>query len=449
MRGFSQAQRLCAFFLVTLPAVADAGRTVFRFSVGEELIYESRSAFKHSSGSFETNSKATYWVIEEAEAGKWKLIVATKSTFQQVMESQKEPFTNERLEIKEVTVDQFGRSTGQPETDGAILQIIFPDKDPLPEKWSYGDGEETDVRILKESEKQLTLQTESRGLFRDIYGIFSEEKLVFDQAAGRVVSSTGVQRQDYGFKGEGTTEGRLFSAKQLSPAELEALQQAAGHYFALQKEVGSAWEKLEKHPAEAENILQEVERLQKAAQKEITMEPFRGALEKSLSDLGGQRSYHVKSAEKKATVLNKPSPEWTAKDLSGKAFTLADFRGQVVLLDFWYRGCGWCIRAMPQIKELANHYQGRPVKVIGMCTDANPDDAKFVIEKMKLNYPTLLAEGINEKYGIQGFPTLVVLDQQGVVRDFHAGYSPELKDKLVDVVDKLLADPAPETGRTE
>ena len=114
--------------------------------------------------------------------------------------------------------------------------------------------------------------------------------------------------------------------------------------------------------------------------------------------------------------MNKPSPEWDTTDLAGSAVSLAGCRGKVLVLDFWYRGCGWCIRAMPQMKQVATHFQGRPVAVLGMNTDRDQADAQFVVDKLALNYPTLKAEGLPEKYGVRGFPTLLVIDQAGVVR---------------------------------
>ena len=137
-----------------------------------------------------------------------------------------------------------------------------------------------------------------------------------------------------------------------------------------------------------------------------------------------------KQAAGLAAVLDKPSPAWQTTDLSGGQRSIDGCRGKVVVLDFWYRGCGWCIRAMPQIKEVAAHHQGRPVEVLGMNTDDDEADARFVIDKLALNYPTLKAEGLPEKYGVRGYPTLVVIDQVGVVRRSHrlhanAGQKPD------------------------
>src|SRR5204863_5713937 len=113
------------------------------------------------------------------------------------------------------------------------------------------------------------------------------------------------------------------------------------------------------------------------------------------------------------------------------------YRGKVVVLDFWYRGCGWCVRAMPQTKQIAAHFKDQPVAVFGMNTDRNEEDAKFVVEKMGLNYTNLKAEGLPEKYKVQGFPTLISIDQQGGVGDIHVGYSRPLREEASEAGEKL------------
>jgi thiol-disulfide isomerase/thioredoxin len=105
---------------------------------------------------------------------------------------------------------------------------------------------------------------------------------------------------------------------------------------------------------------------------------------------------------------------------------------------FWYRGCGWCIKAMPQLNALAEDFAGRPVAVLGMNTDGNEADAKFVVDAMGLKYATLRAKGIPEKYGVQGFPTLILIDGEGKVRDMHVGYSPTLRAELAKAIEGLL-----------
>src|SRR5262249_33607217 len=73
-------------------------------------------------------------------------------------------------------------------------------------------------------------------------------------------------------------------------------------------------------------------------------------------------------------------------------------------------------------------------------TDRNGDDARFVIKKMSLKYPTLKAGETPKEYGVQAYPTLLILDGNGVVRDVHIGYSPKLKQELIAKIDKILSE---------
>ena len=58
---------------------------------------------------------------------------------------------------------------------------------------------------------------------------------------------------------------------------------------------------------------------------------------------------------------------------------------------------------------------------------------------MNLRYPTIRAKAIPEKYGVTGYPTLVVVDMEGKVREVHSGYSPRIYDDLSELIRALLA----------
>ncbi len=137
-----------------------------------------------------------------------------------------------------------------------------------------------------------------------------------------------------------------------------------------------------------------------------------------------------KDAHWRDSVIGNPAPNWSLPDLAGKKHSLKDYRGKVVILDFWYRGCPWCIRAMPRLSDLAREFPDKALAVIGMNTDAELSDAQFVVDKLGLAYPSLRSGELYKKYGVSGFPTLFVLDAKGAVRDIHVGYSPDLKEKL-------------------
>ncbi|WP_162130538.1 SUMF1/EgtB/PvdO family nonheme iron enzyme [Schlesneria paludicola] len=137
-------------------------------------------------------------------------------------------------------------------------------------------------------------------------------------------------------------------------------------------------------------------------------------------------------------LVGKISMNWTAVDLAGQKHSLEEYRGKVVILDFWFRQCSWCLKAMPQVNEVGLHFMNQPVVVIGMSTDEDEEDTAAVVKKMSLNYPVLKAREVAEQYEIDGFPTLLVIDPNGVIRKVHVGYSSELREELIAIVDELI-----------
>ena len=174
------------------------------------------------------------------------------------------------------------------------------------------------------------------------------------------------------------------------------------------------------------------------ARAKVTVPEAIAAIDDQLKNHNQFVKHQVDEAKRFAKLIGHPAPTWEVKDLDGKTHTLDQYRGKVLVLDFWYRGCGWCMRAMPQVKEVAKHYRGRPVAVFGMNNDRKEEDAKFVVEKMALDYPVLRSEELPAKYGVNGFPTLIVIDQQGKIADVHIGYSDHLFEDVTATVDRLL-----------
>lgn len=141
-----------------------------------------------------------------------------------------------------------------------------------------------------------------------------------------------------------------------------------------------------------------------------------------------------------APLRGKVAPDWTLEDLDGREHALADYRGKVVVLDFWFVDCFWCLRAMPALKELAARHAGEVV-VLGMNKDASDKGVREVAEAMELTYPTLRARSVVGEYRVVGFPTAIVLDRKGVVRAAVSGFSPALGAELEATVAELLREP--------
>jgi thiol-disulfide isomerase/thioredoxin len=200
----------------------------------------------------------------------------------------------------------------------------------------------------------------------------------------------------------------------------------------------------------AEKIL-DVQRASLAAALKTIKEPlFRDELEKAIKQFDEYQPMRLATARKLAKIARLPSPEWKTTDLDGGPQSVEQYRGQVVVLDFWFRGCSWCIRLMPQIEEAAAHFrkQQAPVVFLNVSTDKQEEDMRAVRDKLNLDSPILRGETIAKVYGVQGCPTLIVLDRQGVVQGIFHGFRRSRRDDLIKCVEAILAekDIAPPAG---
>jgi peroxiredoxin len=230
---------------------------------------------------------------------------------------------------------------------------------------------------------------------------------------------------------------KLGEVKAHGPDWCREIAADADRYFAAESAYNGALAR-QGTPAEVKAVMAKAEAGLRAARASLTRSEFRKQADELLAGHEQQARAAVEEAERRDSILGHPAPDWATTDLDGKPHALKGYRGKVVVLDFWYRSCFWCVRAMPQVKEVAAHFQDKPVVVLGMNTDARDEDAKFVVERMGLTYANLRAAGLPEKYKVRAFPTLLVIDQEGVVRDVHVGYSPTLKDEVVTSVERLL-----------
>jgi cytochrome c biogenesis protein CcmG/thiol:disulfide interchange protein DsbE len=111
------------------------------------------------------------------------------------------------------------------------------------------------------------------------------------------------------------------------------------------------------------------------------------------------------------------APDFTLKDASGKTATLADYRGKVVLLDFWATWCGGCKKEIPWFTEFHKTYESKGLAVVGVSLD---DEGWKVLKPWLDAHPipyriVLGDDALAKKYGIEGMPDTFLIDQQGRV----------------------------------
>jgi peroxiredoxin len=119
------------------------------------------------------------------------------------------------------------------------------------------------------------------------------------------------------------------------------------------------------------------------------------------------------------------APAFTLTDLSGKSVSLSDFKGKVLILDFWATWCPPCKKEIPDFIELQKQYGSQGVQIVGIALD-QPDKVKAFVQQNGINYPVLMGnEAITVKYGgIDGIPTTFVIDKKGKIINRFEGYRP-------------------------
>ena len=157
--------------------------------------------------------------------------------------------------------------------------------------------------------------------------------------------------------------------------------------------------------------------------------------------------YFIDMAKKRAEADEKAkklqasgidAPDFTLNDINGKPFSLSSLRGKYVVIDFWGSWCGWCIKGMPKMKEYYEKYKGK-FEILGV--DCNDTEAKWkaAVEKHQLPWIHVYnpkGGDLLDKYGIQGFPTKIVVGPDGKIVKTIVGEDPAFYTLLDEFLGK-------------
>jgi peroxiredoxin len=427
---------------------ADPKLPRYRFEPGCELSFRSSLVFHSGKGlnaaQLTARSDWTVWVLRANTDGSFRLVAREKNVMSQTRDGKTygEPaethigyadvFSDGRLLMNKTILYQ-----GNP---GTLFPPLPPDAARAKASWESVQDDETITCKRLPAAGDFAFEVVRQSAMDKVYLSSSRSRYTFDVGKGLVTRSESEVAQGYGLNGKGAGVIELVAVKALEPTAAAVFAEDADRYFAAlaaYEEKITAAGRLP--PGEARTLLVDAAAGLKAAGTALEKKELRTALAAKLTEHREMENDYLQAARQRARFLHKPAPDLETTDMDGKTVTLANLRGKVVVLDFWYRGCGWCLKAMPQLNRLADDFAGQPVAIFGMNTDHNQADARFVIEKMGLNYPTLKAEGQQENFGVEGFPALIVIDQRGRVHDIHVGYSPTLREEVGKEVRDLLA----------
>ncbi len=131
------------------------------------------------------------------------------------------------------------------------------------------------------------------------------------------------------------------------------------------------------------------------------------------------------------------APDFTLNDSEGKTFMLSSLRGKYVVLDFWGTWCKWCVKGIPDMKAYYEKYEGC-FEMVSIDFGDDEDTWLNAINKYEMDWIHVITDEessaqLQEQYGIEGFPTKIVIDPEGAIINVTVGEDPAFYKYLDDL----------------
>lgn len=138
-------------------------------------------------------------------------------------------------------------------------------------------------------------------------------------------------------------------------------------------------------------------------------------------------------------TADKGAPDFNLKDvLQGKDYSLSQYKGKVVLINFFTFFCGPCRDEMPDLEKINQEMQGKGYETLGIALSSDPTQIRFLVKQLGLNYPVLMGDDkVSKAYGnIEVVPTTFIIDKQGNI--VHKVLGTRKKEEFVKMIQPLL-----------
>jgi peroxiredoxin len=134
------------------------------------------------------------------------------------------------------------------------------------------------------------------------------------------------------------------------------------------------------------------------------------------------------------------APDFALKSSTGENLRLSEYRGDVVMINFWATWCGPCRQEMPLLDELYGRYQRVGFNLLGVNIDDDSRRAMQMIDELGVSFPVLFdsRKEVSELYDVEAMPVTVLVDREGTIRYIHHGYKPGYEEKYLDQIRSLL-----------
>jgi peroxiredoxin len=139
-------------------------------------------------------------------------------------------------------------------------------------------------------------------------------------------------------------------------------------------------------------------------------------------------------------LTGQPAPDFALKSSTGENLRLSEYRGDVVMINFWATWCGPCRQEMPLLDELYTRYNRVGFNLLGVNIDDDSSRAMAMIQELGVNFPVLFdaRKEVSKMYDVSAMPVTVIVDRTGQVRYVHQGYKPGYENTYLDQVRALL-----------
>jgi peroxiredoxin len=135
-----------------------------------------------------------------------------------------------------------------------------------------------------------------------------------------------------------------------------------------------------------------------------------------------------------------PAPAFTLTTLEGQPSGLSQYKGQVVMVNFWATWCGPCQQEMPLLDQMYKKYKPAGFTLIGVNVDKEAPAVKALLTRKPVSFPVLLdpANSVSKAYHVDEMPSSVIIDRKGVIRYVHRGYKPGDENDYQDRIRQLI-----------
>ena len=141
-----------------------------------------------------------------------------------------------------------------------------------------------------------------------------------------------------------------------------------------------------------------------------------------------------------ASLKQSSAPDFTLKSNGGENIRLSEYRGEVVLINFWASWCGPCRQEMPVLSELHDKYHALGFTVLGVNVEADTRKARKLLQDQPVSFPVVFDSDsvVSKQYDVVAMPSTVLIDRDGNMRYLHKGYKPGLEDVYQQQVRELV-----------